>query len=130
MSATATVTAASITRTAPLLLTRDFDVIAAMQEVPGLAFTVVAATPVQAWDHWTDAPAVIVSADQVAAALAAGMPARHVVVVVNDRPADLVAVRDLVTSIGGERFRADVVPLAHLATVLPSLYAIAGIDPQ
>lgn len=123
MAATATVTAESFTRTAPVLLTRDPDVVDALQDVPGLPFTVLAATPLQASTHWADAPAVIVSVDQVGPALAAGLPARHVIVIEHDRPADLVAVRDLVTDDGGARYRADVVRIDLVADVLPRLIA-------
>src|SRR5690349_17656767 len=125
--AATTVTARAITRsTAPLVLTRDVDQVDAMQRIPGLAFTVLAGTPVEALNHWDDAPLVIVSADQVAPALAADLPARHLVVVTNDRPADLAAVATLVTDHGGHHYRADVVPLEYLADVLPRLYEQAG----
>lgn len=126
MAPTATVTAASLVRTAPVLLTRDPDVVDALQGVPGLPFTVLAATPLQASAHWLDAPAAIISVDQVAAALAADLPARNVIVIEHDRPADLGAVRDLVTDAGGARYRADVVRLDLVATVLPLLAGITA----
>lgn len=123
MTAPATVTAAHFTRTAPLVLTRDPDLVDALQSIEGLPFTVLAATPLQAWDHWPDAPLVIVSADQVGPALAADMPARHLVIVDNGWRVDLVAVARLVTDHGGNRYRADVVPAQHLAAILPELLA-------
>jgi hypothetical protein len=126
MAATATVTAASFTRSAPLVLTRDPDLVDTLQSVPGLPFTVLTSTPLQAWHHWIDAPLVVLGADQVAPALAEDMPARPLVVVANGRPVDLVAVARLVTDHGGNRYRADVVRAEDLATVLPALLAREG----
>ncbi len=128
MIATAPVTAASITHRSPVLLTRDPAAVDAVQDVDGLPFTILAATPAQASAHWAAAPAVIVSADQVSAALAADLPARHIIVVVGDQPADLVAVAHLVTDHGGHRYRADVVPLALLAEALPAILARTSVN--
>jgi hypothetical protein len=123
MTAPATVTADQITRTAPVVLTRDLEILLTLNEAPGMPFTVVAQTPLQAEPYWTDAPAVFVGADQVRAALAADLPARRMIVVTNDMPADLDAVAKLATDHGGNHYRADVVRVDLLPHVLGDLLA-------
>lgn len=126
MTATATVTAATVTTTGPapaVLVTCDLDVIDAVKHTPGLPFTLVTGSALQAWPHWADAPVVIVGADALAGCVAFGLPARDLVVVTNDRPADHGAVQFLTTGLDGTDHRADILPAAHAADVLPRVLA-------